>query len=169
MKEPDLPEVPFNKDSIRRVLANIVSNAIKYSPDGKRIKIRAERARVGDYIEVSVEDQGQGIAEEYLDKVFDRFFRVETQTHSIKGTGLGLHLVKISVEKHHQGQVFVHSKLGEGSTFGFRLPINPVEPEEEQSQDEMPKKTEEDEVNEVKQIAQQNNGNDGWEISFERH
>ncbi len=169
MKEPDLPEVPFNKDSIRRVLANIVSNAIKYSPDGKRIKIRAERARVGDYIEVSVEDQGQGIAEEYLDKVFDRFFRVETQTHSIKGTGLGLHLVKISVEKHHQGQVFVHSKLGEGSTFGFRLPINPVENDEDQSQDEMPKKTEEEEVNEVKQIAQQNNGNGGWEISFERH
>ncbi len=165
MKEADLPEVPFNKDSIRRVLANIVSNAIKYSPDGKRIKIRAERARVGDYIEISVEDQGQGIAEEYLDKVFDRFFRIETQTHSIKGTGLGLHLVKISVEKHHQGQVFVQSKLGEGSTFGFRLPINPVETDETDTpQDEMPEKTEE----EVKQIAQQNNGNDGWEISFEK-
>ena len=164
MKEADLPEVPFNKDSIRRVLANIVSNAIKYSPDGKRIKIRAERARVGDYIEISVEDQGQGIAEEYLDKVFDRFFRIETQTHSIKGTGLGLHLVKISVEKHHQGQVFVQSKLGEGSTFGFRLPINPVETDETDTpQDEMPEKTEE-----VKQIAQQNNGNDGWEISFEK-
>ena len=165
MKEADLPEVPFNKDSIRRVLANIVSNAIKYSPDGKLIKIRAERARVGDYIEISVEDQGQGIAEEYLDKVFDRFFRIETQTHSIKGTGLGLHLVKISVEKHHQGQVFVQSKLGEGSTFGFRLPINPVETDETDTpQDEMPEKTEE----EVKQIAQQNNGNDGWEISFEK-
>ena len=165
MKEADLPEVPFNKDSIRRVLANIVSNAIKYSPDGKRIKIRAERARVGDYIEISVEDQGQCIAEEYLDKVFDRFFRIETQTHSIKGTGLGLHLVKISVEKHHQGQVFVQSKLGEGSTFGFRLPINPVETDETDTpQDEMPEKTEE----EVKQIAQQNNGNDGWEISFEK-
>lgn len=161
MKEPDLPEVPFNKDSVRRVLSNIVSNAIKYSPDGKRIKIRAERARIGDFIEVSVEDQGQGIAPEYLDKVFDRFYRIETQTHSIKGTGLGLHLVKISVEKHHQGQVFVQSKLGEGSTFGFRLPINPVE-EESENTDEMPAKP-------IEQIAAENNGNDGWEISFEKH
>ena len=166
IKEPDLPEIPFNKDSIRRVIANIVSNAIKYSPDGKRIKIRAERARVGDYVEVSVEDQGQGIAEEYLDKVFDRFFRVETQTHSIKGTGLGLHLVKISVEKHHQGQVFVQSKLGEGSTFGFRLPINPPAEDEEtqENTDEMPI-----EANEVKQIPSDSKTNDGWEISFEKH
>ena len=162
MKEPDLPEIPFNKDSIRRVMANIVSNAIKYSPDGKRIKIRAERARVGDYIEVSVEDQGQGIAEEYQQKIFDRFFRIENDTHTIKGTGLGLHLVKISVEKHHQGQVFVHSKLGEGSTFGFRLPINPPVDSEEENTDEMPTKP-------VEQIAAENNGNDGWEISFEKY
>lgn len=161
MKEPDLPEIPFNKDSIRRVMANIVSNAIKYSPDGKRIKIRAERARVGDYVEVSVEDQGQGIAEEYQQKIFDRFFRVENDTHTIKGTGLGLHLVKISIEKHHQGQVFVHSKLGEGSTFGFRLPINPIEDAEENA-DEMPIKAPE-------QITAENNENDGWEISFEKH
>ena len=164
MKEPDLPEIPFNKDSIRRVLSNIVSNAIKYSPDGKRIRIKAERARVGDFVEVSVEDQGQGIAEEYLDKIFDRFFRIENDTHTIKGTGLGLHLVKISVEKLHQGQVFVQSKLGEGSTFGFRLPINPKQEdnEEEQNNDEMPVKAPENSVAE-------NNGNDGWEFSFEKH
>ncbi|MBR2526460.1 PAS domain-containing protein [bacterium] len=164
MKEPDLPEIPFNKDSIRRVLSNIVSNAIKYSPDGKRIRIKAERARVGDFVEVSVEDQGQGIAEEYLDKIFDRFFRIENDTHTIKGTGLGLHLVKISVEKLHQGQVFVQSKLGEGSTFGFRLPINPKQEdnEEEQNNDEMPVKAPEHSVTE-------NNGNDGWEFSFEKH
>ena len=168
IKEPDLPEVPFNKDSIRRVLSNIVSNAIKYSPDNKRIKIRAERARIGDYIEVSVEDQGQGIAEEYQSKIFDRFFRIENDTHTIKGTGLGLHLVKISVEKHHGGQVFVHSKLGEGSTFGFRLPINPPkektnEESKESNLDEMPIIEENSAIN-----NQQNNSN-GWEISFEKH
>ena len=123
MKESDLPQVPFNKESIRRVIANLVSNAIKYSPDNTKIKIKAET--FGNYLQVSVEDQGQGIAEEYLSKIFDRFFRVENQTHTIKGTGLGLHLVKISIEKHHNGEVFVKSKLGEGSTFGFRLPINP--------------------------------------------
>ncbi len=168
MKEPDLPEIPFNKDSIRRVLSNIISNAIKYSPDGKRIKIRAERARIGDYVEVSVEDQGQGIAEEYQEKVFDRFFRIETQTHSIKGTGLGLHLVKISVEKHHHGQVFVHSKLGEGSTFGFRLPINPPIDEDEetpQNNDEMPiTNAIEDKTSTTETLE-----NNGWEITFEKH
>ena len=162
IKEPDLPEIPFNKDSIRRVVANIVSNAIKYSPDGKRIKIRAERARIGDYVEVSVEDQGQGIAPEYQQKIFDRFFRVENDTHTIKGTGLGLHLVKISVEKHHQGQVFVQSKVGEGSTFGFRLPINPPA-EEDDNADEMPTSSKD-----VEQLTAENNGNDGWEISFEK-
>ena len=87
MKEPDLPEVYLNIDSISRALMNIVSNAIKYSPDGKRIKIRAERSRDGEYVEVSVEDQGMGIPEQYQKKIFDRFFRVENATHTVKGTG----------------------------------------------------------------------------------
>lgn len=126
MKEPDLPEIYLNVDSISRALMNIVSNAIKYSPDGKRIKIRAERSRDGEYVEISVEDQGPGIPEQYQKKIFDRFFRVENATHTVKGTGLGLHLVKVTIEKHHHGQVFVQSKEGEGSTFGFRLPIKPA-------------------------------------------
>lgn len=126
MKEPDLPEIYLNIDSISRALMNIVSNAIKYSPDGKRIKIRVERSRDGEYVEVSVEDQGAGISESDQKKVFDRFYRCENATHTVKGTGLGLHLVKVTIEKHHHGQVFVHSKEGEGSTFGFRLPINPA-------------------------------------------
>ena len=155
MIEPDLPQVMMNKETITRALTNIISNAIKYSPDGKRIKIRAERSRIGDYLEVSVEDQGPGIAEEYQKKVFDRFFRVENDTHTVKGTGLGLHLVKIAIEKQHNGQVFVQSKVGEGSTFGFRIPFTQVNEEEEYipkniadmpSNDEMP----------------ENNDNDGW-------
>ena len=162
MIEPDLPQVMMNKESITRALTNIISNAIKYSPDGKRIKIRAERSRIGDYLEVSVEDQGPGIAEEYQKKVFDRFFRVENDTHTVKGTGLGLHLVKIAIEKQHNGQVFVQSKVGEGSTFGFRIPFTQVEEEEEYipkniadmpSNDEMP----------------ENNDNNGWEFTLEKH
>ena len=161
MIEPDLPQVMMNKETITRALTNIISNAIKYSPDGKRIKIRAERSRIGDYLEVSVEDQGPGIAEEYQKKVFDRFFRVENDTHTVKGTGLGLHLVKIAIEKQHNGQVFVQSKVGEGSTFGFRIPFNQVEEEEEYipkniadmpSNDEMP----------------ENNDNNGWEFTLEK-
>lgn len=162
MIEPDLPQVMMNKETITRALTNILSNAIKYSPDGKRIKIRAERSRIGDYLEVSVEDQGPGIAEEYQKKVFDRFFRVENDTHTVKGTGLGLHLVKIAIEKQHNGQVFVQSKVGEGSTFGFRIPFTQVNEEEEYipkniadtpSNDEMPK----------------NNDNNGWKFTLEKH
>ena len=131
MKEPDLPQIYVNIDSISRAFMNILSNAIKYSPDGKRIKVRVERSRDGEYVEVSVEDQGPGISEQDQKKVFDRFYRCENATHTVKGTGLGLHLVKVTVEKHHHGQVFVNSKEGEGSTFGFRLPIN-LPPEEEE-------------------------------------
>lgn len=132
IKEPDLPEIPINVDSIERALNNLLSNAIKYSPENGRIKVRAELARDPNFVEVSVEDQGCGIPEEHQKKIFERFYRVENDTHTVKGTGLGLHLVKITVEKHHKGEVFVKSKPGDGSTFGFRLPINPVESDDEE-------------------------------------
>lgn len=159
MKEPDLPDVPLNEGSIERALKNILSNAIKYSPDNGRIKIRAERARMGEFVEVSVEDQGSGIPEEYQSRIFDRFFRIENNTHTIKGTGLGLHLVKISVEKHHHGQVFVESKLNEGSTFGFRLPINP--PKEDESNEGSQSSMEQ-------QPSETHPEEDGWEVSLEK-
>lgn len=127
IKEPNLPDIPINADSIERALNNLLSNAIKYSPENGRIKVRAEIARDPNFVEVSVEDQGCGIPEEHQKKIFERFYRVENDTHTVKGTGLGLHLVKITIEKHHKGEVFVKSRPGEGSTFGFRLPINPVE------------------------------------------
>ena len=135
IKEPNLPELPINVDSIERALNNLLSNAIKYSPENGRIKVRAELARDPNYVEVSVEDQGCGIPEEHQKKIFERFYRVENDTHTVKGTGLGLHLVKITIEKHHQGEVFVKSKPGEGSTFGFRLPINPSEETEEEKEE----------------------------------
>lgn len=164
MKEPDLPDVVLNEGSIERALKNLLSNAIKYSPDAGRIKIRAERARMGEFVEVSIEDQGPGISDEYQGKIFDRFFRVENDTHTIKGTGLGLHLVKISVEKHHQGQVFVQSKLNEGSTFGFRLPINP--PVEEENEEHADYQLSEEAQQEV--VTTQEVFEDEWEISLEK-
>lgn len=123
MTEPDLPLIPMNVSTIERVMNNLVSNAIKYSTNDSKIKIRAEIARDTRFVEVSVEDQGIGIPEEHHKKIFDRFYRVENETHTIKGTGLGLHLVKVSVEKYHNGEVFLKSKINEGSTFGFRLPL----------------------------------------------
>ena len=74
-------------------------------------------------VEVTVTDQGCGISPEHQKKIFDRFYRVENNTHTIKGTGLGLNLVQTTIEKHHGGKVFVYSELGKGSTFGFRLPV----------------------------------------------
>lgn len=126
IKEPNLPEISINEESIERALNNLLSNAIKYSPENGRIKVRAELARDPEFIEVSVEDQGIGVPEEHQKKIFERFYRVENDTHTVKGTGLGLHLVKITIEKHHNGKIFVKSKQNEGSTFGFRLPISPI-------------------------------------------
>lgn len=130
IKEPNLPEIHYNKESIERVLSNLITNAIKYSHNNSRVKIRAEVAKNPDFVEITIEDFGVGIAPEHLEKIYDRFYRIENDTHTIKGTGLGLHLVKIAIEKHHQGEVFVNSKINEGSTFGFRLPVKLSEKEE---------------------------------------
>lgn len=167
MKEPDLPNVVFNESSIERALKNLLSNAIKYSPQDGRIKVRAERARVGEFVEISIEDQGPGVPDEYQSRIFDRFFRIENDTHTIKGTGLGLHLVKIAVEKHHSGQVFVASKLGEGSTFGFRLPINPPK-EVEADTEHPPIKELQPELENQPQDTQSEDFEDQWEVSLER-
>jgi PAS domain S-box-containing protein len=127
--ETDLPTVMMNADSIERVVRNLLSNAIKYTPTGGRIRCRAELIAGGRQIEVTVEDNGMGIAAEHLPHIFDRFYRVENATHTVKGTGLGLHLVKMTIEDYHQGEVFVKSQPGEGSIFGFRLPVVSLMPE----------------------------------------
>ena len=120
-KDGDIPNFTFNYNSIERALINLLSNAIKYSPENTTITVKIERE--GDNAKVSVTDQGCGIAPEHLKRLFDRFYRVENATHTIKGTGLGLQLVKTTIEKHHGGKVFVTSEVGVGSTFGFTLPL----------------------------------------------
>ena len=119
----NLPQIPINIESIDRVIRNLLSNAIKYSGEGKDISVNAKISEDGNYLEFSVQDHGMGIAKEHLEKIFDRFYRVENATHTIKGTGLGLHLVKMTVEKYHNGTVSVESKENEGSTFTVKLPI----------------------------------------------
>lgn len=121
-KEDDIPEFMFNFNGIERAVTNFLSNAIKYSPENSTIYIKIKNLKETNEVEVTVTDQGCGIAPEHQKKIFDRFYRVENNTHTIKGTGLGLHLVKTTIEKYHNGKVFVHSTPGEGSTFGFILP-----------------------------------------------
>lgn len=156
IKEDNLPLVSYNTQSIERVMSNLITNAIKYSKENTRVKIRAEIARDPRYLEVSVEDNGIGISPEHQKMIFERFYRIENQVHTIKGTGLGLHLVKVAIEKHHQGKVFVKSKLNEGSTFSFWLPLDESDKKESESKEKetIAKKEEELEPrkNEYKEI-----------------
>jgi two-component system sensor histidine kinase NblS len=123
--DSDLPPVYIHNDSMERVMLNLLSNAIKYTPEAGRVKVTAELTEDRTGVKVSIQDTGIGISPQHVSHVFDRFYRVENKVHTVKGTGLGLHLVKITIEKHHGGQVFVHSQEGKGSTFGFILPLKP--------------------------------------------
>lgn len=124
-KDDGIPEFLFNYDGIERALTNLLSNAIKYSPDNGEIKVNL--TKIDNNAEITVTDQGCGIAPEFQKKIFDRFYRVENNIHTVKGTGLGLHLVKQTIEKYHNGKVFVNSAVGQGSTFGIILPIKTIE------------------------------------------
>jgi PAS domain S-box-containing protein len=118
----DLPKITADQDKIEQVLTNLLSNAIKYSPDGGKITISARQ--VGENVAVSVSDQGIGIPEEHLGKLFTRFHRVDSRdARKQYGTGIGLYLVKHLVEA-HRGEITVESQVGEGSTFTFVLPVH---------------------------------------------
>lgn len=104
-------------------LANLVDNAVAYSPEGSRVEIR--RGHDGQQVTVAVVDQGIGIAEKELDRVFERFYRSDrARSRSTGGTGLGLAIVK-HIATNHGGRVEVHSTPGEGSTFTLWLPSRP--------------------------------------------
>jgi two-component system phosphate regulon sensor histidine kinase PhoR len=107
-----------DRDKIRQVLINLVQNAIKYTEKGK-IEIIVEEE--DKQAKIVVKDTGIGIHENYLDRIFERFFRIDkARSRSIGGTGLGLAIVKHIVEAHHS-TVSVKSKIGEGSEFSFYL------------------------------------------------
>jgi two-component system sensor histidine kinase VicK len=103
-----------------QVFDNLLGNAIKFSPDGGTVTVRAEPE--ADRVLVIVEDQGIGIPEDQLDKIFDRFYQVDgSMTRRFGGTGLGLAIVKQIIEA-HGGQIWARSELGKGSSFYFTLP-----------------------------------------------
>ncbi|HEY1293716.1 MAG TPA: response regulator [Chloroflexota bacterium] len=119
--QPDLPTAMGDRDRVVQVVTNLVSNAHKYTQAGGSISVTAERT--GELLRVAVKDNGMGIPEEDIPKLFTRFFRVDSSlTREIGGTGLGLSIVKSIVEL-QGGTVFVDSQLGEGSTFAFTLPV----------------------------------------------
>jgi PAS domain S-box-containing protein len=117
----DLPAVYADHDRTRTVLENLISNAVKYSPEGGTIRIAA-RAN-GDHAIVSVSDQGIGIPPEEQDKLFQRFYRVDNRLRrETQGVGLGLFLSKAIVEA-QGGRLWVESQPGRGSRFSFTLPL----------------------------------------------
>jgi len=110
-----------DEPKINQIFSNLISNAIKYTPDNGKICLNIEE-RDKDIL-VKIRDTGIGISEKDLSKVFERFYLVDADslTREVDRIGLGLSIVKSNV-KLHCGNIWVESKLGEGSTFGFTLP-----------------------------------------------
>jgi signal transduction histidine kinase len=117
---PGLPLADADPIRVEQVLANLVDNAIKYSPRGGPIRVRIWPAADGQ-VGISVTDRGNGIPPEAIDHLFERFYRVEGAVAGVKGAGLGLFICKSLVEA-HGGRIAVESTLGAGSTFSFTLP-----------------------------------------------
>jgi K+-sensing histidine kinase KdpD len=119
--ERGLPKLTIDAKRIRQVVDNLIDNAIKYSPEETKVMVGARR--VGQEILVSVVDQGVGIPEEELPKVFDRMYRLEQRlTGEMRGMGLGLAIARGLVEA-HGGRIWAESEMGKGSAFYFTLPI----------------------------------------------
>lgn len=113
-----------DEDRLVQVMVNLLSNAIKYSPQGGEIII--DSCVLNDKVEISVVDQGPGIPQDYLSKIFERFQQVNPEdSKARKGTGLGLPICKALVEA-HGGSIGVTSELGKGSTFWFSVPLATV-------------------------------------------
>ncbi|MBV6438906.1 MAG: HAMP domain-containing protein [Haliscomenobacteraceae bacterium CHB4] len=120
---PDLPTLQLDAEKTAWVLVNLLTNAIKHSPDGERIEVRARRGK--DAVLVSVRDYGKGIEEKYQQRLFERFFQAPSNGGKVTagGSGLGLAISKDFIEA-QGGRIWVESKPGAGATFTFSLPAN---------------------------------------------
>ena len=116
----NLPAVYGDSGRIRQVLANLVQNAIKYSPNGGLVEVSARQ--IGEAVEISVKDEGIGVPVDELDRIFQRFYRGSGEARTARGTGLGLNISQQIVEA-HGGRIWVTSVPGAGSTFLFTLPL----------------------------------------------
>jgi two-component system sensor histidine kinase VicK len=120
--EDDLPVVSCDPDMIDQVLDNLISNAIKYSYDGGKIEVSA-RVTGQEDVEISVIDNGIGIPQKHLDRVFERFYRVDkARSRSMGGTGLGLSIAR-EIIKAHGGTIRLESEVNKGTKVIFTLPL----------------------------------------------
>ena len=116
---PGLPLVLMDVDMVRRVLINLLENAIKFSRGGDLTQISVRQ--VEDYLQIAVKDSGVGISLRDRERIFEKFTRLGGQDRP-KGLGLGLAFCRLAVEA-HEGQIWVESVEGKGSTFTFTLPV----------------------------------------------
>jgi len=120
---PNLPIFHGDPDHIRRVVDNLVSNALKFTPEEGRVTVSLDVE--GDQFVLQVSDTGIGIPEDELERIFERFYQVDgSMSRRFGGTGLGLSLVHEIVTAHH-GRIGVESKVGEGTTFTIKIPVVP--------------------------------------------
>lgn len=119
----DIPFLRMDRERLEEVFENLLSNALKYTPEGGRIAVTVISNRENRTVEISVSDTGRGIPEDGLMQVFDKFKRVDDRRGSVIGTGLGLAIVRHIINA-HGGHIWVKSKVGEGSTFTFSLPVS---------------------------------------------
>jgi signal transduction histidine kinase len=117
----DLPPVWLDRGLMERVLTNLVTNAIKYTPPQGEIRVSARLMHDGHAMELTVSDTGQGIPPEAQAHIFERFYQA-SENDRRRGTGLGLYFCRLAVEA-HGGSIAVQSALGQGSTFTILLPI----------------------------------------------
>ncbi|QLE54881.1 two-component system sensor histidine kinase NblS [Nostoc sp. TCL26-01] len=126
---PNLPLIKGNYDLLLQVLANLVGNALKFTPAGGKVAIRTYKLdeklhspNQSPQVRVEISDTGIGIGSEDQQAIFDRFFRVENRVHTLEGTGLGLSIVRNIIERHHS-KVHLVSEIGIGTTFWFDLAV----------------------------------------------
>ncbi len=119
--------VSGDHDMLLQVIVNLLSNAVKYTPEGGRIVVTADSDNLARCVHVGVQDTGLGIGPDDLDRVFEKFYRVENYKRVAKGTGLGLNLCRHIIETVHGGQIGLDSTLGMGSRFWFTVPMGRVE------------------------------------------
>ncbi len=117
---PELPAVAADRNSLSEVITNLIDNAIKYSSEGGQVIVKAEVK--GNFVEVGVQDFGIGIPPTVMQHLFSKFYRSHKSRQTVSGTGLGLYLSKAIIES-HGGQIWARSTEGQGSTFGFTIPI----------------------------------------------
>jgi signal transduction histidine kinase len=129
-----VPDVNVDRDMIERVIWNLMDNALKFSPSGSKVTLRAVAldaktdGETGDeaqqFVQIEVIDSGPGIPDDYKGRIFERYKQVSGQKGRGRGTGLGLAFCRLAVDA-HDGRIWVEDNEGGGSVFRFTLPVAP--------------------------------------------